>query len=272
MTCPPSDPDCRRCAAEKRGSDNSADGTFAHANVAKFGGFKHLLTCAPSCRAGPTLGRAHNPALLPVPIPVETGALGATNEDMTVLDFKRPTVGLMLFTAAAPPPTPSSCSTTPARPSAPPSPPRPAAPPSANSGARGALHGRRTEPPTPSAAHSRPPPRSATRSTTTAPPTTTPRPARPSSSASPSTAPFSPDCNFPDGNGAILFFVHRHPHEFDTTFPPSCRLSSRPPGRTRSPGLVSRQRPAQPGDDTPPNTQPQCDREQSRSPLPTSHA
>ena len=33
---------------------------------------------------------------------------------------------------------------------------------------------------------------------------------------------------------------------------PSCRLSSRPPSRTRSPGLVSRQRPAQPGDDTPP--------------------
>ena len=151
---------------EKRGSDNSADGMFTHACVAKFGGgFKDLLTGAPACRATPTLGRAHNPALLPVPIPVETGALGATNEDMTVLDFKRPTVGLMLFTAAAPPPTPSSCSTTPARPSAPPSPPRPAAPPSANSGARGALHGRRTEPATLSAAHRRPASSPATRST-----------------------------------------------------------------------------------------------------------
>ena len=93
---------------------------------------------------------------------------------------------------------------------------------------------------------------SASSSTTTAPPSTPPRPARSPSSASPPTASFSPDCNFPDGNGAILFIVHRRPHEFVTTFSPSCRLSSRPPGRTRSPGLVSRQRPAQPGDDTPP--------------------
>ena len=101
--------------------------------------------------------------------------------------------------------------------------------------------------------HARPvPSSSASSSTTTAPPATTPRPARSSSSASPPTASFSPDCNAPDGNGAILFFVHRRPHEFVTTFPLSCRLSSRPPNRTRSPGLVSRQRPAQPGDDTPP--------------------